>query len=244
MLTLSRLMPVCLLLFNLNAKAQVSNQSENDTNPKTFAEIYSLTEKALGIDQELVIGEMYEDHYRGAIRHPFLLEDKFTNGSIIFKNKTYNNLNLKYDIYDQKVIVDYYYNQTQLRFCLQNEFLDQFVIYDKIFKKIKLDGKDEAIYQVIENENLTCLYYWFRVRTESDHLLPKISYEFSPEKRKRYLMVRGELSSFRSNASFIKSFPKNIRKPIKKKIKSSKLFVASANDTQMQNLLDFCNSLL
>ena len=233
------------MLVSIHTHAQVINRDEPQNNNTIFSELYQIAEKTYGINQELICGELYENLYLGALGTPFIIKEEFTKGSVCYKGKVYNDLQLMYDIYEQKVLIDYRTEHTQLRVYLTKNFLTEFEIYNKKFKKLDLfdDGLD--FYQVLEaGEELKCYYHWYKSRVESNHLYPRVSYEFSSDKKKKYLYINGTYTGFRGKSSFISAFPKNKRKSIKKFIKQNKIYMADISDTAMQQLLDYCNSLL
>lgn len=246
MLSISNWIPFCILmLLNAGIYAQVVDKDESPKAPSTFEEISQITEQTYGINQELICGELYENLYQGAYGTPFLIKEEFTNGSVVYKGIKYNDLQLMYDIYEHKLLLEYKFERSHIRVYLTNSFLTEFEIYNKEFKKLDLFDEDPKFYQVMEaGKNLTYYCYWLKSRTESNHLYPRISYEFSKDKRKRYLYINGDFSSFRGKNSFIAAFPKIIRKPIKKYLKQNQIYIAECSDTAMQQLLEYCNSLL
>ncbi len=208
-------------------------------------QVHQLTEKTYGIDQELVCGEVYEDHYRGAIGTPFFMNEDFTPGKVCYKQHEYNNLSIKYDIYEHRLLADYKHNNSQIRFYLINEFLNSFEVSGRKFVNLTLINNEPQIYQVIEsNGAIKCYYSWHKDRVESNHMAPRLSYEFSKDKRKKYLMYNGQVYSFKGKGSFIGVFPKKNHNKIKSYIRQNNIYLANCTDIQMKQLLNYCNSLL
>ena len=108
----------------LNAQKDISEQA-------IFSQIYSAAEQEYGIDQELVNGVHFENIYRYSIGHPYLEADTFKNGSVVYRGKKHSDLLLKYDIYNQQLLVKYLFNDGHIIFYLPKEFISEFNIENK-----------------------------------------------------------------------------------------------------------------
>lgn len=71
-----------------------------------YLAIYNSVKDQFGIDPLLMNGIYYENPYYNAKGHPFLGDGEFYLGSVNFRNKQYEDVNLKYDIYNQQLIID------------------------------------------------------------------------------------------------------------------------------------------
>lgn len=229
-------------VYNLNAQVKVSTQQTPNPNP--FIAILEATEKTYAIDQILVCGEIFEDIYRGALGSPYFISDNFIKSTLLFKGRKYIDLPIKYDIYNQKILVDYQSDESRLLFYIPNEFIEQFEIKGKTFESITIHDTPQ-IYQVLEaSDSLKCLYSWYKIRTESNHLGTRLSYEFSKEKQKKYILLNGELSKFSGKGSFLAIFPKTFKKQLKEFINSRKVVFSNFTDSDMLQLINYCNTLL
>src|SRR5512145_252110 len=82
---------------------------KNDTCGFYYNKLYQSVQETYGIDQVLVNGIFYEDRYPGQIGHPFLFENRLYDGTITFRGEKYDEIDLKYDLYEQQIIL--YTNQ-------------------------------------------------------------------------------------------------------------------------------------
>lgn len=65
-----------------------------------------MAKEQFGIDPLLMNGIYYENPYYNSKGHPFLGDGEFYLGTVDFRNKHYKDVNLKYDIYNQQLIID------------------------------------------------------------------------------------------------------------------------------------------
>ena len=99
-------MRISLLLITLSYFSTALTQVGNSTQEENFSEILQFAVEEYGVDQQIVNGNFYEYEYRHALGHPFLLEDKFHNSSLIIRETEYKDIFTKYDILMFFVIFD------------------------------------------------------------------------------------------------------------------------------------------
>lgn len=219
-------------------------QENNPERKVNYHELYKSVQEEYGFDQVLVNGIFYEDYYRNAIGHPFFLENQFYTGTLVFRNKRYENIKMKYDIYEQQLVIYYVLFNSNVWVILPNDFISEFSLNGKTFRKYSFGEENSEFYQVIyDSKNLKCLYSWTKSRTDSYHQRTYNSYKFSDSKMKSYLFLDNALNEFYNNNSFVKIFPQAFQDRIKKYIKSNKIKVR-VNDEQTTKLLIYCNELI
>ncbi len=229
------------LLIPYSLYSQVKNPLPNNYYQKLFEQIQS----QYGPDQTLLNGIFYQYPYRNAKGHPFFHENRFYHGDLVFNNILYKNMELKFDIFNQQLILNYYFNGNYTPLILPTELISYFSLEGKQFKTVCLKETGTAIYQVLGlNDSIQCLYQWSKQRRESDHLGQILSYKFTFEKRKTFLSINGELHRYMGNSSFLRVFPKNTRQQIKKFFKSNKIKVRYSNDNVIETLMEYCNEYL
>jgi hypothetical protein len=112
--------------------------------PNTKADYWNALYKSVvndyGFDQVLVNGIYYEDDYWGKVGHPFLFEDQFYKGTLIYREKEYQGVDLKYDIYKQQVILYIRQNNSIAWIIPPNDFISAFSLGDKLFVKSAFKG--------------------------------------------------------------------------------------------------------
>lgn len=205
--------------------------------------LYQSVQKKFGVDQELTNGIFYEDQYRDAIGHPFLFDNELHNGYLIFRNKKYDFVRIKYDIYEQHLVLYYAFFGSYVWIIPPNEFVSEFCIDGKVFRRFSFEGGKAGYYQVIYDcDNLKCVYSWSKKRYDSAHKRIFSSFKFTNSKLKAFLFQENAWFNFHNNRSFIRIFPAESKIRIKKYIKQNKIKVTQ-NDADMKKLLSFCLEL-
>ena len=212
-------------------------------NYSTINEYNFLFKKAIGLDQNLINGYQYINHYPKAKGHAYFGNNEFLPGRIIVNGKEYNNVYLKYDIYNQHILLKYknsYGGSNHL--ILHNHSIEEFEIDDKIFKKLQFPNTQTQFYQIIAENKITCLYSWAKkINTVSGTL--ESYYEYSDQSKKSYLVINGQLHNYKGNRSFLKLFSGNQKIKIKQYLNNRKIKLKKASDKTMKTLIDFCANL-
>jgi hypothetical protein len=232
---------LCLLNICLSSYAQ-----EHSPNAKVdyWNELYKSVVNEYEFDQVLVNGICYEDEYLGTVGHPFLFEDQFYKGTLIYRGGEYKGLDIKYDIYKQQVILYIRQNNSIAWIIPPNDFISAFSLGDKLFVKHTFEGVPRFYQMIFDTEELKCLYYWSKLRYNSDHKRYYYSYRFTDSERKTYLIVDDVLKKYGDNRSFVRLFPQESQMRIKQYIKNNKIKVAKSSDVEIEKLVTYCKTLL
>ena len=127
-------------------------------------------------------------------------------------DREYQDIYLKYDIYNQDMILQYspFAGGTD-QIYLKNEFIHEFKIDGKLFRKYSFPETGTRFYQVVTSGKTYCLYYWKKELNFST----LSSYNFSPQKKESYIVKNSILYRFKSKKQFRKLFPVQHQKEIK-----------------------------
>jgi len=228
-----------LLLANNTVNAQVDSSQQF-----LFNQIYSAAEKEYGINQELINGILFENKNPNAIGHPYFLDYYSNTGTVIYRGQHYSNLNLRYDIYDQQVLLIYLFNKIEYKLHLHNEFITEFTIENKKFIKKAFGANEVAkFYQVIgEDLPIKMLYFWGKNLSNIYINNPDIKI-FTSMQKETFILFNNELVSFNGNRSFTGKFPSVSKTAIKKYFRMNETKVKLANDYEMELLIEFINTL-
>jgi len=233
---------LCLLLIN----PSIPGFAQNDTDSTDYFYLYKSVGDEYGFDQVLVNGISYEDKYWKKVGHQFFPEDRLFKGSLIYRGKEYHGVILKYDIYDQQLILHVYQNYLIVRVVLANDFVSSFSLDEKLFSRYDFTGTPGFYQVVLDTGKLKCLYYWSKQvkETGSGEIFGYYHFEFTESKRKNYLELDGSFETYRNNRSFTGLFPEEIQPMIREYVKSHNLKVDKSSDEEITELLTYCNSLL
>jgi len=197
-----------------------------------------------GADYSLVNGTKYLNLYPFSNGHPFLGEDQFYTGNLMINNQLYQGVEIKYDVHNQQVILQYHHFSGSLdRIILIKEFINEFEINGKLFRQYNFSETNPCFYQVVTHGEIYCLYYWTKEMklsgSSSDNL-----YKYMPEKKESFLVINQQLYAFKDRRSFLKLLPEENREEIKQFMKSNKIWLINAGVYQLQQLLSYCNELI
>jgi hypothetical protein len=212
-------------------------------NDSTILESKLYFEQLYGADYNLINGTRYVNLYPSAEGHPFLGEDKFYRGNIIINNISYSDVEIKYDICDQNIILQYpYFTGNKDKIILNEEFIEEFEADGRIFRKYFFPETGSHFYQVVSQGNIYCLYRWEKYLLKGSSALS--FYKYSPEKHFSYLVIDNRICSFTGRKSFLKLFPGEYHKKILLFLRSNKIWIRDASDMQIRQLMNFCNELI
>ncbi|MEX0981498.1 MAG: hypothetical protein WD577_10275 [Bacteroidales bacterium] len=227
-----------LVLANNNVNAQVDSSQQ-----VLFNHIYLVAEKEYGINQELINGLLFENISRDIIGTPYFLNYYSNQGSVIYRGKQYLYLNLRYDIYDQQVLLIYLFNNVEYKLYLQKDFISEFNIENKEFIIKAFGTNDKAkIYQVIGGDlPIKILYFWEKgiINLHNNNSDVK---RFSSGQKETYILFNNKLVSFNRNRSFTRKFLPKSKTAIKKYFRKNKIKIKIANDDEMEQLIEFINT--
>ena len=231
----------CIVL--LLAAAYALNAQVDSSRQVMFKEIYSAAERAYGMNQELMNGVLQESGEQDALGHPYFLDYYTDQGSVIYRGKLHTDLSLRYDIYNQQLLLIYLHDREEYHIWLHKHFITQFIVENKRFIHETLGAfKEPRFYQVIgEGHPVKVLYYWEKGLTKVNAgNSEKTMFE---EQRESYILVDNEVYSFKGNRSFAGRFPMSFKKSIKEYLRKNATRVKRASDDEMENLVEYINTL-
>lgn len=173
----------------------------------------------------------------------FFVDKNFFEGSVRIKGNLYDSLTLNYDIFNQRLIMEFYtVEKNRLLISLSNAWLDSFTLGQKHFKALKINGGNKEFYQAFGHGYYKILYYWhknmnFVISTGTSY------YVFSKPYKTTLLLSGNNAKSFKSNSQFIRLFDKKTRSVIAKFIRQHNINIKRAGDQEIQELINFCNTL-
>ena len=203
-----------------------------------------LVDRAYGQDQELVNGKQYYNHHPRSLGNPYLLEGFVHQGSVSIRGVVYYNVWLRYDIYAQQVEVEYRtLNGADNQVVLVGDRLDEFRIGEHFFRSRSFHGEQKQFYQVIGSGRMICYISWEK------KLIPRVSdsrfiEEYSSPKRKYLLELDGKISEFQSKSDFVKLFPEERKKGMKRLVRQNNMQFRIASPAQLNLFLLAASKLL
>lgn len=220
-------------------------QDPGQGNNAGYKEIFQLADEKYGINQQLSNGIYFEDTYRGAKGHPYLLADQFTAGDVTYFGKEYFNVPIKYDLYGQQLLIFHQADARTFTNILASQFVEDFKLYGLQFRKMVLLEEEPAYYQVVaETEELQCYYSWFRVRHESIADNNTKLYSFTEDQQRRYLVLDDEVFRYFNNWTFTRIFDNPLKRNIRSFLREHDLKIQKATDEQVREVILYAAQLI
>jgi len=179
---------------------------------------------AFGSDQELVNGIQFSNHYGRIDGQPYFLDGMFREGSVYVNSQWYKHVMLRYNIYSQKVEIEYLTAEVNLnQFMSVPENVSAFKLDGHVFKRLVFPDEEPAYYQVLSAGSNECYIAWEKKlgssktssNNEHEFTLPKISYSMKLEQGQG-------LVDFHNRKTFKEAFPEQMQKKIAKLVKQQK----------------------
>ncbi len=228
-----------LLLSNYGLNAQVDSSEQ-----LLFKKIFLAAEKEYGINQELINGPLYENESQNINGNPYLLSYYTNQGGVVYRGKPYSNLNLRYDIYNQQLLLIYLFDNLEYKLHLQKEFITEFSIENRKFIHEAFGGDGDAkFYQVIGNNFPIKMLYFLQKGLSNEYANNPDIKMFSPEQKETFILRNNELLGFKGNNSFIRQFSSQSKATIKKYLRNKNLKIKQAKDYEMELLIEFINNI-
>ena len=231
-------------LFVLSMSFSLFAQKQSHDARTDYNALYKSVIEEYGFDQVLDNGFLYEDKYSKKIGHQFLLQDQLYNGSLVYRGEVYKNVEMKYDIFDQQLVLNIKNNNSTELIVPHNDFISVFSLGDKFFSKYNFRGEPRFYQLVFDTEKVKCLYYWFKQKYVSTNIINLGFNEFTDSEKLNYLILDGSLKQYKNNRSFTKLFPKEIKARVRIYIRNNRINVAKSSDEKIKELLTYCNTLL
>lgn len=202
----------------------------------------SLFDQTYGPDPLLYNGRKYTYYLpSGTQGHQFLYSSEFKVGTVRISGKTFGNILLNYDIYNQQLVMKI--NDptgAESIIELSKAWLEAFHIENKDFILFGKDD-DKRFYQVLGKGPAYILYY-FSKNIRLDATYGTTQYAFKPPDKSMYLLCDNDLIPFRNNKSFINAWDENQQIELKKYLKKNKINVKKANDKAMLDMIGLMNN--
>ena len=199
-------------------------------------------QRKYGSDADLVNGEKYFYPYSNTDGDPFLVSSSQLS-SIRIKDKDFEDQQVKYDIYNQQLVLEYndlYGGVTSL--VIRDDWVESFSYGPGEFKNMVGPEGEEGFFQVIHEGKVSCYYRW--IKEYKLNLVSGVqSYYFTDPVRESFLVLDDHFHQFRNNRGFLKVFGTDQQKAIKSFMRQSRMKIKKSPVWQMRNLMEYCNSL-
>ncbi len=224
----------CLLVFG--QAQEVSGEVE---------ELYNHTEQIYSTDDLLVNGQIYIPTRTIAKGSPYFGKNKFSEGSVIIKGRQFNEVLLKYNLEDQRLILRAALESGKyVTIVLNSKLVDAFNIGDQEF--INADSyfnnsNFSGFYTLVYEGSFVCLVKYKKTfRAVYDTQTPNGSY--TEMKSDYFIFENGRLENITKKKALLNHFPIQ-KKEIKSFIRKHKIQYKKANIFSLHQLMKYCDSI-
>lgn len=232
------------IFFTLNT---VSIHSQSNTSNK---DSYNWFDNIIGYENTGIYnGIIYNEKFRTIDNnHKFYLTSQFSKGNIIYDGQSYYNIEMKYDIYEDLLIVKLPYNSEYFIIQLLNDKIDEFSINSNKFIKISL--KNEAFF----NETISGFYeisfqskdlnlFKKHIKSRKERIVGNFVYSKFKDESEHIIVFNDKYYKINSKKYLIKLFPE-LKKNIDNFYNSNKQLLEKDKDTFMIQLIEQLSSLI
>lgn len=200
-------------------------------------------DKLYGPDPLLYNGKKYTYFLPpGTGGHQFFTSPDYFIGSVSIKDRTFDDLTLNYDIFNQQLLLQYATANGAFNIIeVSKAWLEGFTLGSMHFQYLDLEGTPQ-FYQVIGENNVKILYRW-KKDLKLDIGATSGNFTFTPAIRSAFVMMDGNLYPYRSKRSLVKLFDPAKRSEIKNYIRKNRISIKKASDSTMAGLINFIDNL-
>jgi hypothetical protein len=127
----------------------------------------SVLQDTARLNQVLYNGKIWLGRYFNVYGTEFMIEDKFYRADISVNDIRFNNVEVKYDIYNDDLLVNYYNRRIII---LNRENVEEFTLYtgdrELLFRNMRERNGLKGYYQVIYEDNSRLLKKWRKKRAQ------------------------------------------------------------------------------
>jgi len=241
MFTLITRFSISLLIILLYGPFQGLSQHIKDP---TSEQITDFFDQVYGVDQRLVSGYFYYGPRKGSINgHAYFMDDTWKKGSISTDNRVYKNVDLKYDIESNQVILKYQsLNHSEQQIAIQKEHIDTFWMNDRTFVPFPDYRPDSSIIfcELLVSGEIDFLVLKRKILQLTNGGTNDFEYQ---EYVNQYLRIEDQLIQFKGERMIYRLFPQ-VKRELRKFKKSEGLILWRSKIHDRKIMIEHCNMLL
>lgn len=218
-------------------------QSQN--NKSELLSLLDSTQKVYGASDILMNGPVFYESNRLAKGNPYLISSKFTKGTVFMEGKSFKDVDINYDIADQKLILIYTApTGSRLYISMSDVLIDSFLINDYLFvnpAKLNLSSNYAYMQSLNTGRNILLIGYSKEFINRYNESEPFGKY--SKSQRSLFIATDSTLNSINNNKELFKIFP-SLKKEVATYLRKNKIVLKKATTSQLTQLIEFYNQQL
>jgi hypothetical protein len=232
------------LLF-ISAPVCYSQQNSFDKQGNLFSLLKNKVDSSLENDFVLMNARYFIDKYPRAYGKPYFDVTNYSPCKLILGNNTYKDINLIYDIFEQKLhFVLNKTNEKGIVFELNNQVITRFYLDDKVFVnyyELPFLPQSGFYEEIFLGKHLNVYSRWSKDYVET--ITMQNIGEFTSQKRKLFFEINGKMVDISSKERFLKIFAGE-RNKIKSFMRENKIRLFKSNNSDLIKLFSFTDSFL
>ena len=232
------------LLF-ISAPVCYSQQNSFDKLGNLFSLVKNKVDSSLENDFVLMNARYFIDKYPRAYGKPYFDVSNYSPCKLILGNNTYKDINLIYDIFEQKLhFVLNKTNEKGIVFELNNQVITRFYLDDKVFVnyyELPFLPQSGFYEEIFLGKHLNVYSRWSKDYVET--ITMQNIGEFTSQKRKLFFEINGKMVDISSKKKFLKIFAGE-RNKIKSFMRENKIRLFKSNNSDLIKLFSFTDSFL
>lgn len=229
------------ILILLLSTVSFSSFSQTNSNSKDY---YKYFDSKIGIRNSGIFnGIPYKEQYLTINgNHKYFLTSDFVKGTIYFNNQPYYDVDMKYDTYEDNLILKLPSQSKYFFIKLINDKIDKFNIYGKNFVKLSNNAEVSGFHEILYQSKLLNLFKEHKKRIKKIIGDDFVYYEFN-EENSYIVFSDNKYYKINSKKEFIKLFPTH-KKNISNFYSTNKSILKSDKDKFMIQLIKYVNTLI
>jgi hypothetical protein len=232
------------LLF-ISAPVCYSQQNSFDKQGNLFSLVNNKVDSSLENDFVLMNARYFIEKYPRAYGKPYFDVSNYSPCKLILGNNTYKDINLIYDIFEQKLhFVLNKTNEKGIVFELNNQVITRFYLDDKVFVnyyELPFLPQSGFYEEIFLGKHLNVYSRWSKDYVET--ITMQNIGEFTSQKRKLFFEINGKMVDISSRKRFLKIFAGE-RNKIKSFMKGNKIRLFKSNNSDLTKLFSYTDSFL
>jgi hypothetical protein len=217
---------------------------EDSTQQLTFDQIYLAAEKEYGLHQELTSGLVPPGKDPDAIGHPYFMDYYSNQGRMTYRGKKYVDLNLRFDIFHQELLLIYPHKGREYKVWIHKEFLSEFTVENKRFIHQSPGSQGEQRFYQVLGKGIPVQVLYYREKGLSKVNSGDSEKSLYEERKDSFVLLENKMHEYKGNRSFTGLFSPDLSKDIKSYLRKHSVKVKNATDPEMEGLLEHISTLL
>jgi hypothetical protein len=230
----------CFILLFILAPVCYSQQNSFDKQGNLFSLVNNKVDSFLENDFVLINAKYFIDKYPWADGKPYYDVSNYSPCKLILCNKTYKDIHLIYDIFEQKLyFTSDKTNENGIILELNNPDITRFYLDDKVFvnfSELPVLPQSGFYEEIFLGKHLAVYAKWSKGYV--DKITAKNIGEFTAQKRKLFFEIDGKMVNISSRKRFLKIFAGE-RNKIKSFMKENKIRLSKSNNSDLIKLFNY-----